>query len=284
MLWTPQNEFGYTVDNFGATITDAGFATSVNAHATNANQKGTAVSLIAGASVLQDIFGVAIVFTGGNTAASIRRFLADLLVDPAGGTAWSTLIPNLFVNNPSLLCGGYRYYFPIYIKAGSSIGCQQQCSTANIPFRCGVRLFGKPSRPELVKVGSQVEAFGVTAASTSGTALTPGNAVVGAYASMGTSVADLWWWQWGGIGTNDTTMTPQKGGFGDVAAGDATNKKICVEGCNQMVTAAEESTKEAFGLMVPIRHIKGGETVYVRASMSGAADTTPTTTAYGLGG
>ena len=284
MFNMPQNEFAFSVDNFGATFTDAGFGTSVNAHPTNAHQKGTAVSLISGASVTEDVYGVAIMFTGGNGAGVTRRHLADLLIDPAGGTSWSIIINNLYVNSPSFLLGGYKYYFPLYLKSGTSIGMQQQCSTANIAFRAGVRLYGRPSRPELCKVGTKVETFGAATVSTSGTAVTPGNGALGAYASMGTSTNDLWWWQWGGVGVNDSSVTPQKGCLAEVSAGDASNKKICADGVGQAWTAAEESSKEAFGLRHPVRNIKGGETVYVRVSASGAADTTPTTTAYGLGG
>lgn len=283
MLFTPENEFCWSVDNWGATLTDAGLGTAVTADVTTAHVKGAAASLIAGASVTEDVYGMSILFCGGSTAGTIRRYLADILIDPAGGTSWSTLISNLLVNSPSLLLGGYRYYFPVYLKNGTSIGCQQQCSTNNIAMRVAVTLHGKPSRPDLIKVGTKFETFGAVTGTTSGTAITPGASTEGSYTSMGTTTNDLWWWQWGGIAVNDTSTSTDLN-VGDVACGDATNKKICVLRNSCPNKGSEECGKETMGLVRPIKHIKGGETVYVRAFYTGAADTTPTTTAYGMGG
>jgi hypothetical protein len=275
------NEWGWSTSNFGATYTEAGFGTSVAAHATNANAKGTAVSLLAGASVTEDVYGIEIVVVGGFTAVNVRRYLADLLIDPAGGSSWTTIINNLAFGGPAWIQSGYRYYFPLYLKSGTSIGMQQQCTTAAIAFRAGVKLFGKPTRPDKVDCGTKVETFGATTASSSGTGITPGNGVLGSYtASLGTTVADLWWWQWGGILSNDTTITPQKGVMGEVACGDATNKKLCYTGYTWAMTNEDQGKDSGFQC---VRTIKAGEAVYVRCAGSGAADTTPTTTAYGLG-
>jgi hypothetical protein len=282
MLYSPYVcGFGALYDNFGATITETGIGTSVPASAT-VNQKSATVQLIAAATIVEHCYGIGILFTGGATSAAAKRYLVDIMYDPAGGTNWQVLIPNLYSNSPSLIAGGYKYFFPIRIPAGSSLGARTQCSVASGAMRVAVQLYGNPSRPELVKFGTYVEAFGVVESTTSGTALTPGNAVIGAYASIGTTAKDLWWWQWGGIGTNDTTM----GAFsqqGDVAVGDATFKKTCVDNCIQVNTAAEQSGKDAFGFKIPVRLIPAGSTVWVRSAGSGAADTTPTTTAYGMG-
>lgn len=283
MLSVPyMNEFGWTVDNFGATYSDTGIGTSVTSGAINT--KGTAVSLIAGASVTQDALGIAVGFSGGFLATNVRQFLADLLIDPAGGTSWSTLIPNLVVNSPCLHNGGYWYFFPLYIKNGTSIGMQHQCSTASIAMRGLVKLFGKPSRPEMWKVGSKVETFGANTGTSGGTAITPGTSAMGAYtASLGTTANHLWWWQ-GGLAINDTTQT-NVAYLLDVAAGDATNKKICAENI-PLVNAgtAEQTGKSAIGTRGPYRHIKAGELVYMRAACSGTPDSSITAVAYGVGG
>ena len=286
MLLTPANEFGWSVDNFGATYTDAGFGTSVNAHASTAHTKGTAVSLIAGASVTEDVYGIHITF-GGTLAIGVgadRKFLADLLIDPAGGTSWSTLINNLFVYKPDFSKGGTGYYFPIYLKAGTSIGLRQQCNTANTTMRCAVRLFGKPSRPDLVKVGTKIETFGATTASTTGTAVTPGTQSLGSYSSLGTTSGDLWWWQCAGFGWTDTTIQIDNAHYVDVACGNASNKRLCIHHMRQYASDLEFTAKDSFGMCPPIQHIKGGETVYVRAANFGGSNTSPTTIVYGLGG
>lgn len=284
MLLTPANEFQTFITNFGSTYSSFGQGTSVNAHASTANTKGTAVSLISGASVTEDVYAMKIEFHAGASAGAIRRYLADILIDPAGGTSWSVAIPNLFVCGPSTTFTGYHYYFPLYLKSGTSIGCQQQCSTANNSIRVNVTLFCKPSRPDLVKCGSKVEAFGVTTGTTSGTSFTPGSETMGSYASLGTTTNDLWWWQGGGYGTADTTLN-DKPIWIDYYAGDGSNKKMLIDKMLCVVESVNEGqAKPMFGTNIPIRHIKGGETVYARAAISGTSDTTPQTTAYGLGG
>jgi hypothetical protein len=282
MLFTPKNEFHWSVDNFGATYTDAGFGASATSGG-SANTKGAAVSLIAGASVTEDVYGIAICFSGGNASAAVRNYLADILVDEAGGSSWTVRIPNLLVNSAALGAGGYWYYFPLFIKAGSSIGFQQQCGVASTALRCGVKLFGKPSRPDLIKAGSKVEAIGVNTGTSQGTAITPGTSAMGSYtAALGTAANDNWWWQ-GGFATNDTTQTTLLYLL-DIAAGDATNKKLCCENLRITNTTAEFMGKGHTGTRDNIRHIKAGESVYARAAGIAAPDNTCTVAAYGLSG
>lgn len=282
MLLVPANEFGWSVDNYGATYAETSIGTE--AISGGSSTKGSAVSCLSGATVAQDVFGMSISFGSGYVTAGIRRWLSDILIDPAGGTSWSVLIANLLANGPSFFSGGYNYYFPIYLKSGTSIGFQTQCSTATQALRCAIRVFGKPSRPDLVKVGRKVETFGATTGSSSGTAFTPGSNAMGSYTSLGTTSGDLWWWQSGGVAFNDTTLNGNAYAL-DVAAGDASNKKICVNHAWVYTQNFENCAKEPFGTVLPVREIKAGETVYARAAtVDFGPDTTPTTTAYGLGG
>lgn len=285
MLWTPWNDFGWSTDNFGATFSDTGIGTAVTAHASSAHTKGTAVSLLAGASVTEDVYGIAIGASGiTGSGTGITMYLGDLLIDPAGGTSWATIINNLAFNSPYLILGGYWYYFPLYLKNGTSIGMQVQCSTANITLRAMVRVFGKPSRPDLVKCGTKVRTFGANTGSTTGTALTFGTAAMGSLsASLGTTADDLYWWQ-GGILINDGT----RGVCGysmDVLAGDGTNNVVCAENIFYGEdTTSERGGKTPFGTRLPWRNIAAGNNIYIR----GAATTTPETNTsgvvYGLGG
>lgn len=282
MLLVPANEFGWSADNYGATYSDANIGTGATSG--GSNTKGAAVSCLSGATVAQDVYGISICFGGGYTTGAIRRWFVDLLIDPAGGTSWSVAIANLLAGSPSTSFLGYNYYFPLYLKAGTSIGIQAACSTGTQAIRACIRVFGKPSRPDLVKVGTKVETFGAVTGTTSGTSITPGSSSLGSYVSLGTTSNDLWWWQSGGIVFNDTTLTGNTYLI-DVAAGDASNKKICVNHAVMITSSFEIQGKDAFGTVPPIRHIKGGETVYARAaSCDVGPDTTPTTTAYGLGG
>ena len=281
MLLNDINEFNWTADNFGSTFSEADFGTSMTTGA--ANTKGAAVTLLSGATVTDDVYGIAINFFGGATASAARQFMADLLVDEAGGTSFSVKIANLMADAPTLIFTGYQYYFPLYIKAGSSIGMQAQCQAASQALRCAVKVFGKPSHPHLLSVGTRVETFGADTATTTGTGLTPGTNALGSYtASMGTTSNNNWWWQMGYVIT-DTSITSAAYHF-DVKAGNGTDDKLCIEGILTTGTASEQMSKTAIGYGLPIRRIASGSNVYVRsAALFAAPDTGFSVCAYALG-
>lgn len=288
MLLTPRNDFNFSVDNFGATYTDTGIGTSVPGNA-SANAKGANTALLAG--IAEDCYGIKIGFAGGNTSATIRRQMVDLLIDPAAGvgnagSSWSVAIANLYANSPALTTGawGYWYYFPLYLAAGTAIGAAHQDTAASsAALRVLVRVFGKPSRPELCPVGTKVQTIGATVGTTTGVAITPGTGAMGSYtASMGTTNFDAWWWQLG-IGSADTTMTQNSYLF-DLAV-NATNKLLCMENVPYGVASAtEQAGKSAFGSQLPIRAVSSGQDVYARAAAIAAPDTSMTVVAYALGG
>jgi len=286
------NHFNFSVDNFGATWSDAGFGTSIPANA-SANVKGANTQVLTG--IAEDCYAILISFVGSNASATIHRHLADLLIDPAAGvggagSAWSVVIANLYSAYPSLGCGGYCYYFPLYLKAGTAIGFAQQAVVAAKAMRVGVKLFGKPTRPELLRVGTKVQTYGAVTASTSGTAITPGTNAMGAYtASLGTSTFDQFWWQ-GGLGFNDTTIgggtSISETTFLDVAASNdgGTAKLICAENIAATFSTTEQGGKEPFGSVPPVQRVPSGADVYMRGASTIAPNTTPTCVAYGLGG
>ena len=282
MLLNDINEFNWTADNFGATYSEAGFGTSMTTGA--ANTKGAAVTLLSGATVTDDVYGIAINFLGGSTSAAARQFMADLLVDEAGGTSYSVKIANLMADAPTMiLFGGYQYYFPLYIKSGSSIGMQAQCQAATQTMRCAVKVFGKPSHPHLLTVGHRVETLGADTATTTGIGITPGTNALGSYTTtLGTTSNNNWWWQMGYV-TTDTIITSASYHF-DVKAGDGTNDKLCMEGVLTGGSSIEQLSKAAFGYGLPIRRIVSGSNVYIRAAATNVApDTGISVCAYALG-
>jgi len=281
MLYTPHNDCGWTLDNWGATFAGANLGTSIAAHATNAHVKGTAVSIWAGSLIVTDVYEVYLTFLQPSVA--VTRFLIDLLVDPAGGTSWSVVVANIAVNTPNFTICGSSYHFPITIKAGSSIGLQMQCSTAAVTLRAMVVVRGKPSRPELVQSGYAVQTLGAVTASTEGTAFTPGTNAMGSYsASLGTLTRNAWYWQLGHV-ISDATQTAQIVGV-DVAAGDASNKIIC----GQAFWHTEPSTTETAGKCafpfggLPYRNAPAGSNVYVRSWANTTPDTGNTAIVYAV--
>ena len=286
MLFTPGNDFMWSASNFGSTYTDAGLGVNSPGHA-NANTKGANTNMLVG--IAEDCYGIAIGFVGGFTAATIRRNLVDLLIDPAAGignagSSWSVVINNLYCAYASLVMGGYWYYFPLYLKAGTAIGTANQSLTAGTSaLRVCIRVFGKPSRPELVKTGSKVQTYGAVTGTTKGTAITPGTGAMGALtASLGTLSYDQWWWQCG-HGYNDASTTDDAVLL-DVLAGDGTNNLMCGENFQFRITNGENAGMTAWGTSMPQRFIKSGNDVYMRAADVIAPQTTPTVVAYGMGG
>lgn len=287
MLWTPGNEFNWTVSSFGANFSDAGLGANSPGNA-SANQKGANTNLLAG--IAEDCYGLAICFSGGNSSTASRRQLTDILIDPAAGvgnngSAWSVLIANLASNSPAFTAGaaGYWYYFPIYLAAGTAIGSAHQDNTAGtLALRVSLRVYGKPSRPDLLKVGARVQTLGASIGTTVGTTVAPGTSVMGSYsATLGTLNFDAWWWQLGVLST-DSSMSTNSYLF-DVAA-NATNKIICMEGVQYgVVGSAEQASKSAFGAEVPYRMISSGQDIYVRGVGSTTADTGMSAVVYAVG-
>lgn len=294
MLYVPARpaSFGSQPSNLNATYTDTGFCNPVVPSA-SANTKGSNTAMINGLDY--DCYGLAIGMSGGGTvAATVKRWMLDILVDHTAGSgnagsSWSTLIANLYFNSPTAGPGGnwaYRYFFPIFIPSGTAIGAAIQCSAAAAATpRVFLRTFAKPDSFLFpYGVGTKVQTIGATAASTTGVAVTPGTSALGSWsASLGTLSRDAFWWQLG-IGSNDTTMTARSYLF-DVGI-NATNKLICAQDVSYAVCGAnEQASMEAFGGRPPIRVAPSGENVYVRgASAGGAPDSSMTAIVYALGG
>lgn len=290
MLWTPTNEFNWSTDNYGATYTDTGIGANSPGHA-NANTKGANTNMLNG--VAEDVYGISILFCGQNASATIRRCMVDLLVDPAAGvgnpgSSWSVAIANLYANSPTLGVSGnfgWWYYFPLYLAAGTAIGTAHQNLVAGtLPLQVAIRVFGKPSRPELVKVGTRVQTIGATVGTTTGVAVTPGTSALGSYsATLGTLTNDSFFFQLG-VGSADTTMTARGYQF-DIAV-NATNKVLVAENILYSVCGSvEQASKSAIGSSPPIQRIASGQDVYVRgAAQGGAPDSSMTAIVYAVAG
>src|SRR5215213_4081340 len=136
MLATAGNRFNWRATNGGAPSTTFWGTTVVSAGSTNT--VGTTVECLSAATVADDVYGVLICLNNNSLAGANRNFLVNIRTDPAGGTSWTTVIPNLGGVSPGGLGAatlvqqglGIWYYFPLAIKEGSSIGANCQCSAA----------------------------------------------------------------------------------------------------------------------------------------------------------
>lgn len=204
----------------------------------SANAQGTAVTpgnniygayTALGLTLTDDAYGIWVNFNGAGASATASDTIATIGVDAAGGTSFVDLIPDLlcsactaFVSNAQM-SGGIWFYFPLLIRSGSSLGCKASQNSAaprnvNVYVVCPTG----PSHPEsLPRFGSFVRSYGITAASSSGTGVTPGAAAEGAYVQLSSGIADpCWFWQVA-MGVNNTNMTTNNAFAMDLLIGAA---------------------------------------------------------------
>lgn len=262
----------------------------VAAHGTSVtpgnNTKGTYAQIFTGAEVANDVFGVLININSGFVAAAIKDALIDIGVDPAGGTAYTVLVPDLATGGTysyTVAAGGSWFYFPIWIKAGSTIAARASTNNATPgTVRVLMCLYGKPRHPSLVRVGTYVTSVGVVAATSRGTVVVPGTTSEGAWTSLGTPTKEHWFWQTGG-GVGDTTATLATI-HGDLAAGDATNKRIILEDERILISASEEYGKPLHPLAACYVTVPANVEIWARLQSSTTVDTNHSVAAYGVGG
>lgn len=283
-LWNPKGacSYGWSFSSTGATRVAAAWGTSVTP---GNNTMGTAVQVLSSANVAKDCFGITVNFNSNGVSTAARDTICDIVVDPAGGTSWSVLLPQLLASSASGAFGafgsGINYFFPIFIKAGSSVGCRASVNNATVgTLRCALRVVGAPRDAREVTVGTRCVAVGVTAGTSTGTAVTPGTTSEGSWTSLGTLAAgdQPWYWQYG-MGVNNGTITAVAYS-GDLGIGDASNKAIVGEDRVWCGTTAEvfydNGVQEAF------YQAKGGDIVYGRLQASGTAITGLSMAAYGV--
>ncbi len=179
-LILPPFRFAHSVDSLEGNTPQASAITGTTVTAAgSANADGTAVSVLSSLAfdVHYLVVGVGTAI-GGSTLDTAS--LLDVLVDPAGGTSWASLIDDLVVGfSPATGAGtvglSHYYHFPLYIPAGSSLGAQVRSADISHPYRVVFWAYGAPSRPDMWWCGQKVESLGINAASSKGTDITPGS-------------------------------------------------------------------------------------------------------------
>lgn len=150
---------------------------------------GAAVALLG--ALAHDVHYIELGIAGTGLSTADSSCLLDLLIDPAGGTSWSSLIDDLicgFLAVPTTIVGVNTWYrFPLFIKAGASLGIQAKTHhTADITSgRAVVVAKGNPNKPDLWWCGSKVESLGPGANSKGVTITTSTANVFSAWTSIG---------------------------------------------------------------------------------------------------
>ena len=286
MLLVPHSATPFwRVDNWGAGPATNTIGTSVAPGASNA--EGAWTQLFSGATVANDVYGFYLNINGGASSASSKPHLLDIGIDPAGGTSYTSIMNNLVCGDaPAPTSQGNRaHFFPLFIKAGSSIAARVQGTAATAgTIRIAMRLYGRLSRPEGYRVGTFTETIGAITAS-NGVSFTPGSTGVwGSWTSVGTTAKDLWWWQLG-IQIDNATIAAEVT-WVELAVGDGTTfQTICL---NQYIMTTSEvvgcSTHCNMNPFEGYMPVKAGSTLYVRGMCNLAPTTGYNCNVIGVGG
>lgn len=167
----------------------------------NSNADGTAVALI-GTALTHDCEMLEVVVSAATATAQTgvdTSMILDLLIDPAGGTAWDTtnlLIEGLmvgFLGIQSSTSGNAtrKWRFPLWIPAGATIAGRARSTAAagNTAFEALIIARGGINRPENYWCGQKVDAIGINRAASGGAsvAVNASANTYSAFASLGSA-------------------------------------------------------------------------------------------------
>lgn len=288
MLFVPQSQnFQWYYSNMTNTRpTTTGFGTSVAS--AFAPSFGSWVQLASSASMAQDTYGVLINLNNTFSSTTVRNYLVDIGVDNDGGTNYTTLIPTLVGGCAPPYgtgSGGFWYYFPIYIKAGSSVAARATHSSGGSAVSVYVNFFGQPRNPEAVKVGSYVDAFGINLTEARGTTRAVdavGTTAVGNWMQIGSNTTRSYWWAQSCLWNGEPSLNAGVMHI-DLAVGDTTSKKIIYEDQYAATTTLEQVSNYPVFPASP-SNIAAGKGLYMRGQYSGTPQSGLGFAAWALGG
>lgn len=200
-------DWAYCTDNYPAALDSSDLGATVVPGTDDSD--GAAVSLFSSA-LTHDVEKLLLRFSCTNPpAATDNSMLATILIDPAGGTSWATLIPFLIVN-PSIMFlnitdaparAAVEYEFPLWIPAGASLGVQMRSAGGSVPTGVHVTAlaFGGNANPASWWCGQRVSAIAIDPSISTGQSHTPGsNDSFSAWANLGDPLAQpAHAFQWG---------------------------------------------------------------------------------------
>ena len=171
--------WAHYTDNFS--LTAAADAQGTQFLVSPNHTKGIVTQLLP--ALAHDVEHVRLGFSGMAAAGTNRMVLADIMIDPAGGTNWSVLIPDLAVGcHTAVTYSGATspaaipcwLEFPLWIPAGASVGIRAQSSYTSLFYaRAYIQTRGGNRNPGSWWCGQRVTALGIDAATSRGVVITP---------------------------------------------------------------------------------------------------------------
>lgn len=284
-LWVPNGDgdFTFSVSNIDTTRpAGSTWGTTTSTFGT-APTMGTYTQLLTATAA--DTVGLYVNFSDVAVSATGEDTLIDIGVDPAGGTSYSVLIPTLLASCacPYSTAPGVSYYFPVWIKAGSTIAVRGTRAGGGNSCQVIIRLVGKPRDPSRIWCGSKVTAFGVDTTNARGTVITSGTTAEGTFTALATAISqDQHFWQMG-IGCTDQTMTSGLIYFADLAYGSSTtvNATIIQDQIFNVPTANETMVSHS-RVAGCERWVPSGSNLYGRLQASTTPDSLVSLACWGV--
>jgi hypothetical protein len=272
------NNFAWSVTN--ATARPAsGYGTAVSIGTNSKAQYGYTQLLSA---LARDVYAVMININSIASSGTASDTVIDIAVDPAGGTSYSIVIADLLGScaDTYVATGGIWYYFPLFIKAGSTVAARGSQVGGGELSRIFFTGYGSPKDRRLLRCGTKVTTYGISGSS--GTAVTSGSTSEGSFVALSGAVTTrTWWWQVG-MGCNNAAMAG--GGYhADLVYGDGTNNVTLVEN-RLFVTSVAEAISAPPHLGLCNRDLPTGGTLYGRLQCNTTPSTGLSMAAYGVSG
>ena len=276
-LWTYSNE-----DANPPTTSTVGLSVTPGA----SSAEGSWTQIATGGNIANDVYWIWIHVSAGSTNAASKPHLLDVGVDNAGGSSYTAVVSNIVCGAAAAqtaMGAGHYFFFPMYIKSGSSVAVRIQGGNATAgTVRIVAKFYGQPSNPELVPTACYSETIG-TITNSDGVTFTPGTTADGTWTSLGTTTLNLWWWQLGYQVSNGTITV--EGTYIDLAVGDGTNfhqiKRLYhIGGTSEFIGSLRHGNLMFTECYCPV---KAGSTMYVRGRCSDAPDTGYNAVAVGFG-
>ena len=285
MLGIPSYAFGVVADNWSAATPGADPGTLLADPGADDNVKSATTALIA-TPLSQPCYMVQIGITGTSASGVDTSALCDIMYDPAGGTSWSVLIPDLICGyrggaGASIFTAASSYWFPLYVPRGASIGARWQSEVASpsagTRARVQATLWGGPSAPGFW-YGTKVTAVGADTSTSAGLDLDPGSTgTYSAWTSIGGTSNPSFGFVTIGVQGTATTHTADtyavQYGFGD------TNIPGAQIRFGYSITEIISSYPEHMGCFVDV---PAGTQMQVRATGSDATSEDPSVVLYGV--
>lgn len=200
--------FTWSADNLeGATLT-SGTPGETVVSGGSANTDGTEDVLLT--ALAKDACYLVLELNCANTSTAIdANRQVDILIDPAGGTSYSSFIDDILLGYSAQngLGPQLRLCFPVWIPAGASLGVRSRAVAVSVASSVVAYVWGEPRHPEMWWCGSGVETLGSVAASSKGTDFTPGTSNSwGSWTTVGSSTKRYGAVQFGCSGPATTTL------------------------------------------------------------------------------